>query len=451
MQSAYYGQKWSDDGEWFAFTGSSGGINGIWAASRDGSRLVNLVGFEETDVRLLDWVSDQHRVRFLSYGHHSNGPHADKTGYWVAEACLDTQEVRDIAFIRYPRVFFPRDVAVFQNRRYLTFKHTPDLWRVDMETGEVVRLADDVPSWDGLLALRYSPSNRYTGYGEPFGSSQPGFTVWDIVTGEKRFVEFSGIDTERFWAKSTGWTPMEELMVLVCPSDEVNHGEDASYPAGATAIRIYSPSGSLLYEIPVPGDNAADRIGPVAWSGDGSVLALTVGTLSEPTARYPSGTVEMRHQSRAVYVWTRSDGTLRKVGDLSGEVESLTWAEDGKTIDAWYRPSDDQEVTLQDGVRLGLDGVLSQIQRTNPYRYHERESVIGTLGDFTLVEKFSPDSGETLLVVPGAGGSRETVVNEAGPLRLEEPIIVSGAAGVTGEEPDRYGEGAHWVYLVVLR
>jgi Tol biopolymer transport system component len=449
VQSPYYGQEWSDDGDWFAFTGSSGGVKGIWAAHRDGSRLANLVGYEDTDVQLLDWVPGQNRVRFLSYGHHTNGPHADKTGYWVAEACLGTQEVRDIAFIRYPRVYFPRDVAVSQDHRYLTFKHSPDLWRVDMETGEVVRLADDIPSWDGLLVLRYSPSKRFTGYSE-IGPSQPGFTLYDIATGEKRFIEFSGIDTRRFWAQCTGWTPRDEMMVLVCPLDEMNRGEGLSYPAAATAIRIYDPSGSLLYEIAVPEGDAGDRIGPVAWNGDGSLLAVAVGTLSEPAARYPYGTPEMRHQSKAVCIWTRSDGTLRKVGDISGEIESLTWAEDGKTVEAWFRPSDDQEVILQDGVKLGLDGVITQVQRTIPYRCRERETVVGALQDFTLVERFSPESGETLLVVPASGGSQETVVNDARPLRLEEPIITTGAAAVTGEEPDRYGEGAHWVYLVVL-
>lgn len=159
VRSPYYGQKWSDDGEWFAFTGAACGINGIWAASRDGSRLVNLIGLEGTDVWLLDWAPGQHRVRFLSYGYHSRGPHADKTGYWVAEADLDTQEVCDIAFVRYPRVSFPRDVALPEGRRYVVFRATPDLWRADMETGETLRIASGDAVGDGLLALRYSPSS----------------------------------------------------------------------------------------------------------------------------------------------------------------------------------------------------------------------------------------------------------------------------------------------------
>ena len=284
----YSGQKWSDDGEWFAFVGQVGEVNGIWAVGRDGSRLVNLVGLEGTDVQLLDWVPGQHRVRFLSYGYHSCGPHADKTGYWVGVVDIETREVRDIAFIRYPRVSFPRDVAMPEGRRYLVFKHTPDLWKVDMETGEVTKIAGDVPSWDGLLVLQYSTSGRFAAYSQPFGSSLPGFAVYDIEAIEKRFVDLSDVTTGTLWARFTRWTPKEELTVLVCPADEINHGEDSSYPAAATAIRLYSPTGSLLDEILPPEGDADDRIGPVAWNADGSALAMAVGYLSEPIRNYPS-------------------------------------------------------------------------------------------------------------------------------------------------------------------
>jgi hypothetical protein len=448
---SYSGQAWSDDGEWFAFIGSAGGVNGIWAAGRDGSRLVNLVGLEGTGVQLLDWVPGQHRVRFLTYGYHSCGPHADKTGYWVAEADLDTREVRDVAFIRYPRVSFPKDLVVPEGRRYLVFKHTPDLWKVDVETGEVTKIAGAIPSWDGLLVLRYSPSRWFAAYPQTFGSAAPGFTVYDLKTGEERFVDLSNAAVGDLWARFSAWTPKEELMVLVCPVDEVNHGEDSSYPAAATVIRLYSPSGSLLDEILSPEGDADSRIGPVAWNADGRVLALAVGYLSEPVTSYPFGLPEMRHQAKAMYVWTRSDSTLRKVADISGEVASLSWGEDGTTIEAWFRVSDVQDVTLQNGVRLGLDGTRLETQRPIPYRVREGDVVMGSLGDLTLVERLSPTGGSTLLVRPVTGDGLEIVVNDVGPLRLHEPATAPGAFAISGEVPDTYGEGAHWVYLVVLR
>lgn len=240
-------------------------------------------------------------------------------------------------------------------------------------------------------------------------------------------------------------------MVLVCPVDEVNHGEDSSEPAAATAIRLYSPSGSLLEEILPPEGHADDRIGPVAWNADGSVLALAAGCLSEPIRSYPFGSLEMRHQARAIYTRTRSDGTLRKVADVSGEIASLSWAEDGTAIEAWFRVSDDQDVTLQNGVTLGLDGARLETQRAVPYRVSEGDVLVGSLGDLTLVERLSPTGGSTLLVRPGTGDGPETVVNDVGPLRLNEPATTPGAFAISGEVPDTYGEGVHWVYLVVRR
>ena len=447
----YSGQKWSDDGEWFAFVGQVGEVNGIWAADRDGSRLVNLVGMERTDIQLLDWVPGQHRVRFLSYGYHSCGPHADKTGYWVGEGDLETREVRDIAFIRYPRVSFPKDVAISEAHRYMALKHTPDLWRVDMETGEVTKIAEDVPSWDGLLVLQYSTSGRFAAYSEPFGSSLPGFAVYDIEAVEKRFVDLSDVTTGNLWARFTRWTPKEELTVLVCPADETNHGEDSSHPAAATAIRLYSPTGTLLHEIRPPEGDADDRIGPVAWNADGSVLAMAVGPLSEPIRSHPFGDLWIWHQARAIYVWTRSDGALRKVVDMSGTIESLSWAVDDTAIEAWFRVSDDNDVTLQNGVRIGLDGARLETQRTVPYRVNEGDLVMGSFGGMTLVEKFSRTGGSTLVVRSGTSEESETVVNGVEPLRLNEPVMVPGAFAVLGEVPDTYGEGVHWVYLVVLR
>lgn len=448
----HFGQKWSDDGEWFAFEASVASANGVWVVSRDGSKLLNLVALEGTAVEVLDWAPGQHRVRFLAYGHHSCGPHADKSGYWIGEVDLETREVRDVAFVRYPKVLYPRDVAIPEGRRYLVFRHTPDLWRVDMETGDVKRVAGDVPSWDGLLRLRYSPSAWLAAYGEPSGSGRPGLSVYDLKAGEQRFVSLSDTRPGEVWAHFEGWTPREELMVLVCPVDEVNHGEDSSEPAGATALRVYGPTGELLREVLPPGGDADSRIGPVAWNADGSALAVATGYLTEP-ARNPLGWSEMRHEARAIYVWTRSDGALRKAADVSGQIRSLSWVDSGKAVEAWFREPDDRDVKIQSGVRIDLDGSLLEVQRPIRYRVDQGDVVIGSLANWVLIERFGAARGSSLVVRAGSetGDGRETLVNDVGPLHLGEPVMTSGAFAISGEIPETYGQGDHWVYLVVQR
>lgn len=447
VRSPYYGQKWSDDGEWFAFVGSAGGMNGIWAVDRGGSRLVSLVGLEGTELELLDWVPGQHKVRFLAYGYHSRGPHADKTGYWVGEVELDTRELRDIAFIRYPMVHFPMDVHVPEGRSHLVFRHKTDLWRIDMETGETVKLADDVPYGDGLIPFRYSTSGWFAVSPQISLSDQPGFKVYDLKTGNMTDVSLPDRGAEGLWVWFERWTPKEEAMVLVCRSDEVNQGDDWSYPAGATLVRLYDPVGSMLEEILPPQDDPENRIGPTAWNDDGSALAMAVGCLSEPSLTHPFGKLQMRHRARAIYVWTRSDGTLRKVADISGEIESLSWSEEGEAIEAWFRVSDDHEVEFQNGVRFGLDGVRMEIQRILPYR--ASEVTVGSSEDLVLVKRVSSAGGWTLAVRPGTGDRVETVVNDTGPVWLDEPVMSPGAFAVSGDIRDEFGESAHWVYLVV--
>lgn len=319
-----------------------------------------------------------------------------------------------------------------------------------METGEAMKVAGDVPSWDGLLRLRYSPSAWLAAYGEPFGSSRPGFNAYDLRAGEQRFVSLPGGGVDSVWTHFEGWTPKEELMVLLCPADEVNSGEDSSEPAGATALRLYSPTGALLGELLPPGDDAESRIGPVAWNADGSALAVTVGHLSDPFTNRP-GWRELRHEARAIYVWTRSDGTLRKVAHIAGQVQSLSWVEDGKAIEAWFRVPEDQNVKVQSGARAYLDGTVVEVVRPIRYRIAEGDVVLGSLRDLVVLERIGSARSSALIVRPraGMGDGRETVVTDVGPLCLGEPVMVSGAFAISGEVPDTYGQGDHWVYLVV--
>lgn len=479
------GQKWSDDGEWLAFVavareealpentgqpGSEAGANspmvpgssivsGLWAVKRDGSQAVRLLALDTScSVWILDWAPDQLKVRFLAVGHMASGPHADKTGYWVAEADLNTRHIRDIAFIRYPRPrSFPGGLVTPEGRRHVIFRHTPDLWKVDMETGEMTKLADDLPSWDGLHRLIYSQSGWLAAWGEPFSSGRLGYMAYDLRTGQNYRVDVrvprqTVKPGEQRWAHFQGWTPREEAVISLCLAEEVNHGEDSSAPAGAIALLLYTPGGRLEHEILVPSGESGHRIGNVAWSSDGDSAAIAVGPLSEPITGV-LGFTERKCEAKSIYLWTRSGGDLKKVVDVSGQVQEMNWTEDGQAVDVWFQPSSDEDA-MQLGVRVHMDGRAVAVGRPLPYDSPGRfgvDRILGRVGNVTFVQRpADPDAlGSDVIACfrVGSDDEHQVPINDGGPLSVVHTAVDPGSLVLTGQVPDRYGRGSYWVYI----
>ena len=129
----------------------------------------------------------------------------------------------------------------------------------------------------------------------------------------------------------------------------------------------------------------------------------------------------------------------------------LSWAEDGRAIQAWLRVLDDQEVEVQSGVRAYLDGTQIEVKRAAGSWPAQQGSIFyAALGDWALVERYGP-GGASLVAAKATPGGPEIVVTDIGLLYLDEPVMTPDAFAISGEVPDQYGRGDHWVYLVVRR
>ncbi|MEW6217750.1 MAG: hypothetical protein AB1543_08715, partial [Candidatus Bipolaricaulota bacterium] len=228
-------RTWSDDGKYLAFVAENRGRKEMWVVARDGAELKRLISLEplrpagvrisDQDIFVVDWVPQQHRVRFLVSGHQVTGPHAEEYGYWVGEVDAHSGEMHDVAFITaYSRApTWPRDVTVTRDRTAVMFRHGDDLWRVDFQEREASRVVPGIrPAGHDLFRLNYSPSGWY-------GACQDGnrVAIYDLRTGEKRLTEAApGL------AFFLGWSTGEMVAVGLADEEEVNHGLDFSYPAG---------------------------------------------------------------------------------------------------------------------------------------------------------------------------------------------------------------------------
>lgn len=243
----------------------------------------------------------------------------------------------------------------------------------------------------------------------------------------------------------------QEFRLASRPSFKIDIGEDSSEPAAASALRIYSATGNLLSEILPPGDAKDNRIGPVAWNADGTALAMAVGHVTEPYTN-DLGLRERRHEATAIYVWTRSDGSLRKIGNVSGQIDSLSWVEDHEAIDVWFRLPQSQSLIGQPGVRVHLDGRLTKIVRSS--KDPRVEHILGRIQNLYLIRRSEGCTFGSNLVLrsrSAAGDDRETVINDVGPLYLDEPTLTPEVLAISGKIADVYGEGSGWLYLITAQ
>jgi len=415
----WFGQKWSDDGQFFAFIAENFDRKEIWAVRRDGTgfrRLLCLEGLPSAGIRLsnqemliLDWAPGQHKVRFMVSGHQVVGPHAEEYGHWVGEVDAKTGEMRDVAFvpIRSQGSAWPRDVSVTRDRTALVFRNVNDLWRVTFENREASLLVPNVrPVAYDLFRLHYSPSGWYAAYRvyTPRGYQ---VAVYDLKTGEKRLIEIAGAKHAFFF----GWTPGEMLTVVVADEKEINHGEDSDWPAGARSVRFYDVSGELKAEVFVPSGENGESIGHWALTPDDKILAFTTGKVVE-NGLSSMGEPYLVHEAKEVWIWENPAGNFlegsragsdepttggsgqssgryrvedtggrpRKLADISGVVESVEWGASNEYVDIWYRVPSDSPQAEQTGVRVSLDGKVTALSRSRPYAAPDRDVLIGSLG-----------------------------------------------------------------------
>ncbi|MEW6243593.1 MAG: hypothetical protein AB1497_04875 [Bacillota bacterium] len=445
----WFGCKWSDDNQVFAFTGENFGETGLWAVRRDGSGLRQLISLGRTldfgnnqqqYLQILDWAPGKHSIRFMINGYQVFGPHANHTGFWVAEVHYPSGEVTDIAFIPAPRSDYMRDLNVTKDRTNVIFRRSPDLWRVNLTTGAVTHIHDDMPSWDGLFVLHYSPCGWYGAHGD--AGLHSAVIVYDLKTGEKREITVPGAESIFF----SGWTPDGLIAVSVAYLDEIVHGEVSSWPAGASSLRFYDVQGNLKMEVIPPSSDPTFRIGPWAWTDDGTALAFTVGPLVE-TGRDVTGIDMLGQDSKELWLWRGPGTEPRKLSSLSGIAQRIDWVEDNSAVEVWYRVADDFSgppekwylATEQTGVKVGLDGTTTDL--VEPLGTRE----MGETKERSFLAR--TESGVTKVVARDAHGREEVLIE--GRFGVYQSLFEAAALAFVAD-PANYEPYPSKVYLYLL-
>ncbi|MEW6524856.1 MAG: hypothetical protein AB1445_15170 [Bacillota bacterium] len=358
------GPAWSQDGQKVAFAVDNFGYQELWACGRQGEDLrlmlalpLHDLDLPQPELHLLDWMPDDARVRFLVSGYQVVGPHAGHAGFWFGEVSYPEGEVQDVAFIPASATALLRSLRVTADGTSAVFVSSPDLWRVDLLSGEVFHLAGDLPGWDGLFVLHYSPSGWHGAYAS--SGSPAALGVYDLRTGKRHEFDLAPGDTAFF----AGWTP-GGLMAVAIAREVTSYGE-TSWPAGCTALRFYDTQGGLKREIVPPDHN--DRIRHWDWTEDDRILVFTVGP------RVPPGGPSLVH---GLWLW-QEPGKLQPLAVLTGEIDLLTWVDNETAVEVWQRARGELERT---GVRISLSGTITRLTQAT-----RQELELGRLGAATFL------------------------------------------------------------------
>ena len=94
-------------------------------------------------------------------------------------------------------------------------------------------------------------------------------------------------------------------------------------------------------------------------------------------------------------MWRGPGSEPERLASLSGPLDDLVWI-DGRTLEVWYRPSDDEQVTEQSGLRVWLDGRTSALGKPIPWRSGATPIGLGTVGNVTY-RAITDDRGTRVL------------------------------------------------------
>ncbi|MFZ5767582.1 MAG: TolB family protein [Bacillota bacterium] len=407
----YYGVKWNPDGQKVAFRGDNCERMELWAvdAARGRGRcliavprpLQNASG-DRPELYVLGWSADGNRIFFLVAGRQTCGSHRGEEGWWVGSVPLGGGEPATVAFVPAKLATMLCEPKMTADRAAVFIHRSPDLYRVSLQDGRVDLLAGDLPSYDGLFRLYFSPDGRSAAWEFVVGHWEHVDVPMDLHTGRKveirrpRGVEWMGLD---------GWTPDGLAVVCHARRAEIVQDVDYGFPVGAQAVCLYDTAGRLRFRIEPPGGRE-QRIGPYAWAPDGWALAFCAGPVQVPAAEsgQGAGAGQPCHLSRELWLWEKESDRYRKLADLAGPVEQVEWVVPS-LIRVWYRAGPDDAVRR--GLEVGGDGATRPLR--DPYVHHW--------------ERIAGGTGDVAVAVRGARGRRQAVVATS---RGSETVLVGG-------------------------
>ena len=448
---------WSDDGKYMAFIAcESTGHAGIWVVSRDGSELKPLYILYEpetpvppTYLHLLGWAPDQHKVRFYVSGYQPGpGPDAEDCGFWFAEADVATGETRSVAFLRSGR-WRVSNKHVTKDRNDVIVRDPDSLWRVNLVTGETVRLAEDIrpPGYD-LFNLRFSPSGWYAAdvAWEEDGLS---LVVYDMKTGVRTDIPFPGNYMDPNVQGSDvvipfflSWTSDELLTVGLADKEHV--GSDSGFAVGFQKLQFYSPDGTLRRELEHPGAT----IGAWAWTDNADKLAYTLVSVSKGSSDPVSPWNWQGFYCELKEVWVQDAAhedpyQLASLTDQPNAISaSMSWTENDTALEIWFYPDYWEPSADRRGVRINLDGEITPLSQ--PSNRLDVACPCGTIGD-TSYYVLRTQEGSRVFAVDTAGN--ETVIYEGSARDLTTEVYSDVFLTVVGES--RWDMLGHRAYILL--
>ncbi len=154
------------------------------------------------------------------------------------------------------------------------------LWECDLKTRSLRLVKSDLPTYDGLFAVRVSPAGRYAVY-QLWEEDKKGIYVMDIATGEERpllpvgetrsFLPQWSPDGEYILAYTAGQKPnAEELEIW--ERYEVFQGEDSLMPI-AGSLTVVTPEGEVVKTVSVEGKLLAHA----RWAQNSETIGFLAG------------------------------------------------------------------------------------------------------------------------------------------------------------------------------
>jgi len=464
-----HGERWSDDGSFLAFVADNADRRELWSVDRNGSQLRCLVSLQREgehlaqDLYIVDWVPECHSVRFLVAGPQVAGPHRGRNGLWMGEADCLSGHVHDVAFIPVERL---EDVLLGGAPRYhLTADRTTlmlwygkrhedpaDLWRVHLPTGRVAHLLDDLVGFgDGWhFPLTYSPCGW-----KAVHRWNP--VLYDLRGGKRIQLEIP-LEPGQLYHISD-WSAGGIAAVALVQEEDMVVGEYGSYPAGAVALRFYGGDGGSRGELVPPPTGSGDKILCWAWAPEGNRLAFITGSVHWIEQQDgPPGSTAARLLARGLWLWEGPGTEPACLASLDGLLSfsgGLSWPTDpgGESLQVWRPLPLESDLTGQEGLQVTLDGRVTGISRSIPYRGEIWEEQLDQFPGIRLIRKVDGDSW--LIVARFDGGEEKVLMDQRHCSYFRLPGPQSGPPVLTFTVADgflsRVGPDQQYLYLLPLQ
>ena len=200
-----------------------------------------------------------------------------------------------------------------------------DVYRLDIQTGDITNLTKDSPFWDASPA--WSPvdnviafvSDRYEAGGEKIDN------IWVMAPDGSNP---QNLTNSELWENTDpAWSPDGELIAFFRHGIFAELAGDEGGPPGLWVMNADGSEQHVLVEIE---SFVGFGIDPPAWSPDGRFIAYLAGPPDD----------------RAVYIVPSEGGEPILISDMEGNESEISWSSDSEQITFTLRTEDDFQLYI---------------------------------------------------------------------------------------------------------